>query len=94
MKRLHKRKRKIAEEDPIINSLHRLLAEMDQRMKKHDLVRGPNETIHQFANRITTHEDDAETFNNSSHWYLKYASARYAKKADASDLECLKAKMP
>ncbi len=91
---MRKRKRIIAEEDPIINSLHRLLAEMDQRMIKNGIERKPNETIHQFANRITARENDAETFNNSTHWYIKYAFVRYAKQADSNDLEHLKAKMP
>lgn len=92
-KRICKRKRKLVEEGPIINSLHRLLEEMDQQLKKHGLERKYNETIHQFAGRITKEKEIGEQFKQSSRWYKEYASVRFNGKADASSLEYLKTKM-
>lgn len=56
--------------DPVFRELARLLARMDARLARQSLVRPPQETLHQFADRLGPHE--------AAPWYRRYARARYS----------------
>ncbi|MGR3176517.1 MAG: transglutaminase family protein [Candidatus Anammoxibacter sp.] len=92
-KRFHWRKRKKVDKNPIIDSLHQLLTEMDGRLRKHDFEREPNETINKFANRLSG-KNGNDLIEQSSQWYERYANIRYGKNVDAKDVKSLKTEMP
>lgn len=69
--------------DPSDRRSLRMLGEVDRRVRRHALVRGDAETLHQFADRVdtTVAADEAgpaaETLRRAADWYREYASARY-----------------
>jgi hypothetical protein len=75
---LRKRRRKhrpqgLAQEPHVI-ALNKLLQLMDERLRKHGLLRRPEETIHAFATRL---EQEAELEKDAPGWYRRYAELRY-----------------
>ncbi len=81
-KRLKRRKlRRPGYLDPLKRQRTRLLARMDRKLAGHALVRAPNETLHQFANRIGTHSAAA--------WYRHFAVALYSGSLDPNSLDQL-----
>jgi len=77
--------------DPCIVSLHRLLKQMDNRLKRHDPKRAPTETLHQFASRL---EAQGPHKAGVAAWYLRYARVRYRGQVKGDDLQQLKDSMP
>lgn len=67
--------------DPLARRRARLLARMDHRLARHALVRAPDETLHQFANRIGTHD--------AARWYRHFAVALYTGTLDRKALDQL-----
>ena len=76
--------------DPIDLKSRKMLARVDQRVKKHSLVRAPHETLHQFADRVdqlAVHERElaasmasntaSAILSSYAHWYREFAEARY-----------------
>ena len=61
----------------------KMLQVVDRRLRKLQLVRDPNETLHQFADRIEQHAkaDDLSLSRVNIHcyanWYRMFAEARY-----------------
>ncbi len=88
-RRIFKRKHHVIEKNTVIISLHRLLEDMDIQLKKDGIVRRPNETINQFANRILTENGGSDQYYHLSQWYKEYASVRYSGRAGRADLEKL-----
>lgn len=80
--------------DPNLQSLRRLLGQMDRRLRKHDLVRGEAETLHQFAERITSDGLPPEVSASLRSWYLEYTSVRFGRASDREAIESLKENMP
>jgi hypothetical protein len=59
-------------------SMQRSLARLDRRLRKHDFVRQPSETLHQFAGRLRQASDNEDWLAHCADWYLAYAHLRYA----------------
>ncbi|TWU48242.1 transglutaminase family protein [Rubripirellula reticaptiva] len=62
------------------------LSRVDRRMKKWSLVRGPSETLYQFAQRVDDHvasiqpslsPPQRQWISTATAWYRQYANARY-----------------
>jgi transglutaminase-like putative cysteine protease len=70
----YKRPRVTAAHELDLRSL-RMLRQADRKVKRHSLVRRPQETIHQFADRIET--SSLEFRGDYADWYRQYAVARY-----------------
>ena len=68
------RKSPTRRENPTLEEFHRLLREMDRRLRQLHLERRPGETLHQFAIR-TGIERGTEPV---AEWYRLYASLRYS----------------
>jgi len=84
--------------------LHRVLAAMDRKVQAAGWRRGPDETLHGFAERIRA--DEKESLLPSSRatvppasapgpaalagWYLEYAGLRYGGRLDRGRLEQLR----
>jgi transglutaminase-like putative cysteine protease len=66
--------------------LHKLLAAVDAAMKRHDLVRAPAETYHQFAQRIAKSDIEPTARDTASQWYRDYARARYRGRTTAAEI--------
>lgn len=56
--------------DPVLRELSRLLTRMDARLARQSMVRPPQETLHQFADRLGPHL--------AADWYRRYAQTRYS----------------
>jgi len=91
-RRIYRKKRTVREKNPVITSLHRLLEDMDIQLKKDGIVRRPNETINQFADRILTGNGTSGQYYHLSQWYKEYASVRYGGMNGRGDLEKLRSK--
>jgi transglutaminase-like putative cysteine protease len=88
--RFFRRRRAIGltEHDPIVIQLHKLLRQMDQRCGRRGFVRQPHETLHQFAHRIES-TDEQVTYRDAADWYRNFAAIRYAGIANAEALRGL-----
>ena len=72
-------------DDPMEFESRQMLLRVDRKMRKHDLVRAPHETLHQFATRIdsvakseTADDNQATDFlTRAADWYRSFASCRY-----------------
>ncbi|MBI3920259.1 MAG: transglutaminase domain-containing protein [Armatimonadetes bacterium] len=80
--------------DPNLQSLRRLLGQMDRRLRKHDLVRRETETLQQFAERITSDGLPPEVSASLVSWYVEYASVRFGGTADPVAVQRLEENMP
>jgi hypothetical protein len=78
----------VAECDPWVAAMRRLLQQMDGRLRKVDLVRLPHETLHQFAARLIAVSTNAE-YHQAAEWYRRFAALRYGGRADAAELQSL-----
>jgi protein-glutamine gamma-glutamyltransferase len=67
---------------PAVQSLWRLLDRMDRRLRRHGLSRRPNETLHQFADRLETDGTLPEPAKDAAAWYRQYAALRYSGQAN------------
>ncbi len=69
--------------DPLDQKCMQMLRKVDRMVRRHGLVRKPNETIHQFAQRVEQYSDDPKVaaielrFDDIAGWYRDFASARY-----------------
>ncbi|MDA0840219.1 MAG: transglutaminaseTgpA domain-containing protein [Planctomycetota bacterium] len=80
-----------AREDETGRSLLSLLRRMDRRMKKHGLVRLPNQTLMQFAEAVKSVDAlPPEMKKASATWYQEFARVRFAGGANADDVERLR----
>ena len=61
---------------------------MDRRLRAVKLDRSPGETLHQFAQRISTAADD-RALADAADWYRDYATLRYTGQFDRSAVENL-----
>ena len=76
---------------PLLDSLHRLLRRMDNRLKSHNLIRRSGETLHQFADRILkTTDTEFDLRSSVASWYRNYASVRYVDTTDTIAQEHVK----
>ncbi|MEL6106777.1 MAG: transglutaminase domain-containing protein [Planctomycetota bacterium] len=79
------RQRQRKGDDPMEFESRKMLLMVDRRLRKHDLVRAPNETLHQFAIRVDTaaetntptDKDTSDLLSTAAEWYRSFASARY-----------------
>lgn len=71
--------------DPERAKLRELLATVDRRLARVGLQRQANETLSQFARRITTSGDD-EYLGQAARWYESLAALLYRKNVSATDL--------
>ena len=62
----------------------RMLARVDKQLRKHELVRSPDETLHQFALRVESFGSELENrtlatplLSKYASWYRDFAEARY-----------------
>ena len=106
-RRFRKRRREIL--DPQLAQMQKLLEQMDRELRPHGLERMPDETLHQFARRISewdqwrmTHRRGTDPqasqhpgyAEQTAQWYRSYARCRYQGKWDQETLESLRAKLP
>ena len=75
---------------PEVTALQALLKQMDRRMRTRGLARGDQETLHQFAARITRDHAGDEGVRDAAQWYVEYASARYGRPSDEGGLAALR----
>lgn len=75
--------------DPCLAQLQTLLEEMDQRWRKVGLARLPHETLHQFAQRVTSAASDP-AHHQAAQWYRQFAAVRYSGHVDAASIEMLR----
>ena len=78
--------------DPCLIQLQRLLTLMDRRWRKEGLARQPHETLHQFADRVSSSSPDL-AHGKAAQWYRQFAAIRYSGRADAVSVETLQAKL-
>ena len=79
LRRIHRRQPRSRDMlPPELLALRRFLRTMDRRLKKKGWVRRPNETLHQFAARITAADDTDAWLREAAAWYLEYAHIRYS----------------
>lgn len=76
--------------DVRVRTLHTLLAQMDARLRKRNIIRRDSETLHQFAQRITGVQIPRELTGDFANWYRDYASVRYGGSITEGDIEKLK----
>ncbi len=75
--------------NPDILALHRMLATMDGRLRQLDLKRGANETLSQFANRISAEKHEDEFVIGAAGWFLDYVRIRYSGRFDEEGISAL-----
>jgi transglutaminase-like putative cysteine protease len=77
-------------EDEVGRALLALLRRMDRTMKKHGLIRLPNQTLMQFAEAVKNIEAlTPEMKEESATWYQEFARVRFAGGATPEDVERL-----
>lgn len=79
--------------DPTLAEMQRLLARMDARLRKQNIVRQPAETLNHFASRIARTPTTDPTSQSLAEWYRLYASLRYGREPNAIATEKLKTAM-
>ncbi|UCD50858.1 MAG: transglutaminase domain-containing protein [Phycisphaerales bacterium] len=75
--------------DPSVVVLHKMLGQMDRKLKASGLRRQLTETLHAFARRLRACDAGDGAWVQVSDWYLEYAELRYCKKIGAEHLEQL-----
>jgi len=75
--------------DPCLAQLQRLLEEMDQRWRKVGLPRRPHETLHQFAERVTSASSNP-AHHQAAQWYRQFAAIRFSGQVNAASIEMLR----
>jgi protein-glutamine gamma-glutamyltransferase len=88
-----RRRRRPVPEDPLIAALHRCLAVMDRRLARRNLLRKPNETLHQFAERVAAAGKQDSWLEHASAWYRRYAVLRYGGAMDPDSVHSLREAM-
>jgi len=90
------RRAKLARKPPTarVIGVRKLLARMDRRVGKYGLVRGPTETLHQFAARILSAVPADAPRETIAAWYRQCAQVRYGPSEAHDDLDRLKDAMP
>jgi transglutaminase-like putative cysteine protease len=67
--------------DPMDYQSRQMLERVDRQLRKHALVRSPNETLHQFASRLESAAgetpDGSTVLEDAARWYRSFAAARY-----------------
>ncbi|MCO8120272.1 DUF3488 and transglutaminase-like domain-containing protein [Stieleria sp. TO1_6] len=67
--------------DPMEYQSRQMLQRVDRKLRKHALVRAPQETLHQFADRVqlsaANQPESAAFLTRSAAWYRSFAAARY-----------------
>ena len=63
--------------EPALIELQRLLAELDQLLRRLHLERDTHETLHQFADRLRVAASSRPMLADAAEWYLCYAATRY-----------------
>ncbi len=76
--------------DPLLDEMRRLLRRMDDRWRKAGLARQPHETLHQFADRLTSVSTAVE-HRQAADWYRQFATLRYSGRAKADAVRALRA---
>ncbi|MCC9602695.1 transglutaminase-like domain-containing protein [Stieleria sp. JC731] len=74
------RRKLMAFGDPAEYESRQMLSRVDRRLRKHSLVRGPGETLHQFAMRVEQAADestDPQLLSRIATWYRRFADDRY-----------------
>ncbi|MEX0716506.1 MAG: transglutaminase domain-containing protein [Planctomycetaceae bacterium] len=97
--RVRRRNRKVAPRDPIVRAMHRLRRRVDRRLRRAGLVRGRDETLHHFAERILSAAaagDDglAESLRTAAQWYREYARVRYRGNMGPDSIAALARSLP
>ncbi len=90
--------------DPDLAEMHKLLLGMDQQLRRHGLIRGPSETLHQFARRVRDWEGQIRGGSaraapppfaeRAGEWYDAYADFRYQGRWDCQTRAVLEARLP
>ena len=75
--------------DPCLGQLERLLNEMDRRWRKAGLAHQPHETLHQFAERVTSAVSDP-AHHQAAEWYRQFAAIRFSGQVDAASVQMLR----
>ncbi|WP_182870249.1 transglutaminase-like domain-containing protein [Rhodopirellula sp. JC639] len=78
---IRQRQKQRAGSDPLEFQSRQMLHHVDRKVRRHALVRGPTETLHQFAARVEAaageRSDVASFLVAAADWYRSYAAARY-----------------
>ncbi|MBC8876162.1 MAG: transglutaminase domain-containing protein [Planctomycetes bacterium] len=75
--------------DPCLGQFERLLNAMDRRWQKAGLSRQPHETLHQFAERVTSAASDP-AHHQAAEWYRQFAAIRFSGQVDAASVQMLR----
>jgi transglutaminase-like putative cysteine protease len=78
--------------DPVSPEFHRLLNELDRQLDRASLRRQSQETLHQFAARLT--ETSEPALCSAAEWYRDYADLRYRTEPYPEAFSTLRAKLP
>jgi len=76
--------------DASLVALHKMLARMDRKLHRVGLRRALTETLHDFAQRLRTHERTDERWLGIADWYRQYAELRYSRQVSTEHLERLR----
>ncbi|MCP4645202.1 MAG: transglutaminase domain-containing protein [bacterium] len=76
-------------DDPVLRRLRQALSKTDARMRRKGLVRGDQETLMQFADRIVTTLDDRDAAEHIAAWYRTCAAVRYRPPLDVSAVDAV-----
>jgi transglutaminase-like putative cysteine protease len=76
--------------DPAYQTLWRLLATMDRRIRRAGLVRGPSETLLAFATRVEQGSPTDHRSLQAAQWYRQYSDLRYRPAITPEDLQSLR----
>ncbi|NLS91688.1 MAG: transglutaminase domain-containing protein [Planctomycetaceae bacterium] len=90
VRRLRRRRRRKPARtcDPSLRELQRLLQAMDRRWQKVGLMRHPHETLHQFAERMTSATSNPAC-RQAAQWYRQFAAVRFGGRVDAASVQQL-----
>jgi len=84
----HRSRSRAVQRDPCLDQLQRLLSQMDRRWRKAGLARQPHETLHQFAERVSSASPDSPN-HQAAQWYRQFAAIRYSGRTDADSVKTL-----
>ncbi len=73
-----------------LRGLHAVLKQLDRRAKRHGLVRNPNETVLQFADRLRCAEADPRWRQEMAGCYDLYATLRFRSQTGSDAIERLR----
>jgi len=79
--------------EPVVGALQRLLRRVETGLRKRDVRREPNETLHQFAARIVAEHPEETVMSDAAGWFQDYADLRYGGAVNRDAVAALQARI-